>query len=223
MDAALIEALWQKAGPEDDLGIIGDFAFDPKAKDPDWLLALFAQLPGARRYLITGNPDDPLTQALPWDSVSLLAEVADPATPLPVTPCQYPMMTWNNARKGALHLFGHVHGHWQGSVNSLNLGVDVWDYRPVTIVEAARRATSLPKHEHWKDVKPRARKIAALPGMEVGDVPGRGCVKTRKQGLHGGDFPCFSAWRRQIFFSCGWLPDRPRRRQCCAGSGAGEP
>ena len=34
MDAALIEALWQRVGPEDDLWIIGDFAFGPKAKDP---------------------------------------------------------------------------------------------------------------------------------------------------------------------------------------------
>lgn len=87
MDAALIEALWQKVGPEDDLWIIGDFAFGPKAKDPDWLLMLFGQLPDARRHLIIGNHDGPLTPALPWDSVSLLAEVEDPAAPLPVTLC----------------------------------------------------------------------------------------------------------------------------------------
>ena len=37
MDSVLIERMWEKVGPEDDLWIIGDFAFGPKAKDEDWL------------------------------------------------------------------------------------------------------------------------------------------------------------------------------------------
>ena len=156
MDAVLIERMWEKVGPEDDLWIVGDFAFGPKAKDEDWLLSVFGQLPGARKHLIIGNHDGPLTQALPWDSVSLLAEVDDPIADKPVTLCHYPMMTWNHARKGALHLFGHVHGNWQGSANSVNAGVDVWDFYPIRLPDAARRAKSLPQHRHWKDVEPRA-------------------------------------------------------------------
>ncbi len=66
------------------------------------------------------------------------------------------MMTWNHARKGALHLFGHVHGNWQGTTNSVNFGVDVWGFYPVTLIDAPRRAKSLPQHRHWKDVEPRA-------------------------------------------------------------------
>lgn len=156
MDTVLIERLWEKVGPDDDLWIVGDFAFGPKAKDEDWLLAIFGQLPGARRHLVVGNHDGSLTQALPWDSVSWLAEVDDPASDRPVTLCHYPMMTWNHARKGALHLFGHVHGNWQGSANAVNVGVDAWDFYPVTMQEAARRAKTLPQHRHWKDVEPRA-------------------------------------------------------------------
>lgn len=37
MDTVLIENLWSKVGPEDDLWIIGDFAFGPKAKEPEYL------------------------------------------------------------------------------------------------------------------------------------------------------------------------------------------
>ncbi|WP_232831425.1 hypothetical protein [Pseudogemmobacter bohemicus] len=74
-------------------------------------MSLFSQLPGAWRHLVV---------------VSLLAEVDDPAADKPVTLCHYPMMTWNHARQGALHLFGHVHGNWQGTANSVN--VDVWGY-----------------------------------------------------------------------------------------------
>ena len=156
MDSVLIERLWEKIGPEDDLWIVGYFAFGPKAKDEGWLLSIFGQLPGARRHLIVGNHDGPLTQALPWDSVSWLAEVNDPASDKPVTLCHYPMMTWNHARKGALHLFGHVHVNWQGTANCVNVGVDVWGYHPVALQDAAWRAKSLPPHRHWKDVEPRA-------------------------------------------------------------------
>lgn len=49
MDATLIERMWSRVGPEDDLWIVGDFAFGPKAKDEGWLLSLFGQLPGAER------------------------------------------------------------------------------------------------------------------------------------------------------------------------------
>ena len=62
----------------------------------------------------------------------------------------------NHARKGALHLFGHVHGNWKGSSNAVNVGVDVWDFYPVTVQDAARRAKALPANRHWKDVEPRA-------------------------------------------------------------------
>lgn len=156
MDSVLIDRLWEKVGPEDELWIIGDFAFGPKAKDEDWLLTLFLQLPGKRRNLVVGNHDGLLTEALPWDSVSHMIEVEDKACDQPVTLCHYPMMTWNHARAGALHLFGHVHGNWRGTANSANVGVDVWDFYPVTIQDAARRVKSLPKHKHWADVEPRA-------------------------------------------------------------------
>ena len=37
MDASLLETLWSKVLPEDQLWIIGDFAVGPKAKDEAWL------------------------------------------------------------------------------------------------------------------------------------------------------------------------------------------
>ena len=59
IDSVLIERLWTEVGPEDDLWMVGDFAFGPKAKDEDWLLTIFGQLPGARRHLVVGNHDSP--------------------------------------------------------------------------------------------------------------------------------------------------------------------
>lgn len=176
MTAVLLERLWERVGEADDLWVLGDFAFGPRAKDEAWLAGLFWQLPGARKHLVVGNHDHGPTRALPWDSVGHLVElkdaVADPAagrgssegggagrgggaSAPSVTLCHYPMLTWPGARKGALQLFGHVHAHWRGSRNSVNVGVDLWNFRPVSAPEAAARARTLPVNKHWADVEPR--------------------------------------------------------------------
>jgi calcineurin-like phosphoesterase family protein len=154
MDAVLIENLWSLVGADDVLWIVGDFAHGPKAKDRRWLEQTFAKLPGGEKHLVVGNHDGEATQALPWTSVTQLAEVADEGVRGPPTVlCHYPMITWHRARKGALHLFGHVHGRWQGARGAVNVGVDVWDYRAVTLAEAERRARTLAPNKHWSDVE----------------------------------------------------------------------
>ncbi|OAN82400.1 metallophosphoesterase [Jannaschia sp. EhC01] len=155
MDAVLIENLCARVGPKDTLWIVGDFAFGPKAKDRKWLSNLFARLPGKEKHLVVGNHDGEATQQLPWTTVSQMAEVADGQGPHAVLN-HYPMITWHRARKGALHLFGHVHDQWMGSRNAVNVGVDVWGYVPVTIRDIAQRAKTLPENKHWQDVEHNA-------------------------------------------------------------------
>lgn len=86
-----------------------------------------------------------------------MVELKDGANGPANTLCHYPMITWHHARKGALQLFGHVHNNWKGSNNSFNVGVDVWDFMPVSINDIARRAKTLPKNKHWDDVEPRSK------------------------------------------------------------------
>lgn len=155
MDAVLIENLTSLVGPEDALWIVGDFAFGPRAKDRKWLSNLFARLPGAEKHLVVGNHDGDATQELPWTSMTHLTEVTDSKGP-PSVLCHYPMITWHRARKGALHLFGHVHEQWKGSRNAVNIGVDVWGYVPVTLRDIEQRAKTLPINAHWSDVERNA-------------------------------------------------------------------
>lgn len=157
MDATLIENMWKVVGPEDQLWIVGDFAFGAKAKDPAYLENIFLQLPGAEKHLIIGNHDLEPTLQLPWTSASHLVELPDGPNGHSNTLCHYPMITWHHARKGALQLFGHVHNNWKGSNNSVNVGVDVWDFMPMSFNDIARRAKTLPKNKHWGDVEPRSR------------------------------------------------------------------
>lgn len=155
MDTILLANLAAKVGPEDTLWIVGDFAFGPRAKDNERLSNLFARLPGKEKHLVVGNHDGETTQELPWTSICHMAEVADGSGPLTVLN-HYPMITWHRARKGVLHLFGHVHNQWMGSRNAVNVGVDVWGSMPVTIREVTQRAKTLPENKHWRDVEHNA-------------------------------------------------------------------
>ena len=157
MDAIMMENLRTCVESGDDLWIVGDFAFGKRSKDTVWLQELFDQLPGTRKHLIIGNHDSLETQALPWDSLSNLAEVKDgPRKSPPNTLCHYPMVTWNRSRLGALQLFGHVHNNWAGTRNSINVGVDLWDFMPMRIDDIRERARELPVNLYWNDAEPGA-------------------------------------------------------------------
>lgn len=152
MDDMLIASLWESVGPEDDLWILGDFAFGERAKDSAYVERIFLQLPGARHHLVVGNHDLAATLELPWDTVRHMVEIED-GRGVPNTLCHYPMITWNHARRGALQLFGHVHNQWQGSRNAVNVGVDQWNFCPVRIADIERRARKLAPNKHWGDVE----------------------------------------------------------------------
>lgn len=77
MDAALLENMWNLVKPEDQLWILGDFAFGAKAKDSAYVETIFNQLPRVERHLVIGNHDLEPTLELPWDSVSNYKELRD--------------------------------------------------------------------------------------------------------------------------------------------------
>jgi len=59
--------------------------------------------------------------------------------------CHYAMRTWNRSHKGAWMLFGHSHGELNGDSQSMDVGVDVHGFRPVSIKELARKLRALPE------------------------------------------------------------------------------
>lgn len=141
MDAAIIERASVVAA-NDDLWIIGDFADCDTEAGQQAARAAFTALPG-RKHLVRGNHDsDWLTAALPWASVHDLVEVQDGARRFVL--CHYPLLTWNGSRAGVVQLFGHVHTWWRGSEGQVNVGVDLWDFAPVTPGQAELAALSLP-------------------------------------------------------------------------------
>lgn len=135
MDHGILHRL-QCVDRDDDLWILGDFAFARNAESRRYVADLFEAIPG-RKHLVRGNHDHKSTQNLPWASVQELVEIKDQNQNLVL--CHYPLITWNKARHGALHLFGHVHNEFAGYRGALNVGVDCCDFKPLTLPDVCRR------------------------------------------------------------------------------------
>ena len=60
--------------------------------------------------------------------------------------CHYPLRTWDQKKRGSYQFFGHVHGALPRAHKSLDVGVDCWGFRPVSLEEIrARLATQRPR------------------------------------------------------------------------------
>lgn len=130
MDAALVERWNATVADGDTVWHLGDFCYRASAGPEHYR----AQLRG-RIHLITGNHD---TQTIKhhaglFDSIDDLREVKASGEHLLL--CHYPMREWPGAWRGALHLFGHVHGRLDAEPLgfSLDAGVDSHDFRPIGI------------------------------------------------------------------------------------------
>jgi len=135
-DAAMVERWNATVGAEDDVWHLGDFAVglrQPAAA------ALLASLHG-RKHLVTGNNDPAWLGALPgWASVQPYAELELEGTGLVL--CHYAFRSWRNMGRGWLNLHGHSHGRLKPLTRQVDVGVDVWDFRPVTLaaIRTAKR------------------------------------------------------------------------------------
>ncbi|SHF88198.1 Calcineurin-like phosphoesterase superfamily protein [Loktanella atrilutea] len=154
MGKVLLGNLQACVGDDDDLWILGDLVVGPRAKSRHFLHSLFGLLPNRRRHLVTGNHDKELVLSLPWDTVTPLAEVRDGPKNQNYTLCHYPMLTWNHVRRDALMMFCHVHDNWPGYRNCVNVGVDLWGFKPALFEDIAARGAVLPARPHWAAVEP---------------------------------------------------------------------
>jgi calcineurin-like phosphoesterase family protein len=128
MDRAIVERWNETVGPDDDVWHLGDFALGPKSKG---IAELLAALKG-RKHLIIGNNDGPETIEQPgWASVQHYAELSVEGKRLVL--CHYAFRTWNRMGQGVINLHGHSHGRLKPATRQYDVGVDVWDFRPVTL------------------------------------------------------------------------------------------
>ena len=128
MDQLLLAAWNETVRPLDEVWHLGDFA--RKASE---VPALLSRLNGTK-HLIRGNNDSAATLEAPgWASVHDYLELEHDGRKLIL--CHYPFRSWNSQHRGALNLHGHSHGRLKPMPRQHDVGVDVWNWRPVTLAQ----------------------------------------------------------------------------------------
>lgn len=149
MNAKLVDNWNSVVGPDDEVWVLGDVAMG----SIDHSLALVVRLNGTKT-LVTGNHDRCWSAAGPkaqrWlevyqaagFSTILHGAVAINFNNQPALACHFPYVgdshnedrftTLRPQDSGLTLLHGHVHEQWQVEGRQINVGVDVWDYRPVS-------------------------------------------------------------------------------------------
>ena len=121
MDERLV-AVWNSIVlPGDTVWHLGDFSFHKRAEAQ----TLFDRLNGAK-HLVAGNHDNRQARNLGWESVSDLhtVKVDTDDGRFEAVLCHYPLMTWNRAQHGRVHLHGHSHGNIAQASTRFDVG---WD------------------------------------------------------------------------------------------------
>lgn len=137
MDDAIVTAWNARIGPRDTVWHLGDFTLAGADAAEGYLSRLNGQI-----HLIWGNHDRNSVRSLArWVSSEYAREINLDGHR--ITLCHYAMRVWNQCGRGALMLHGHSHGNLPGTSQSLDVGVDAWDFRPVTLPEILSRLATL--------------------------------------------------------------------------------
>lgn len=106
---------------------LGDFAYRNSVEECKEILD---RLKG-KIHLIKGNHDHKdILKFDRWESVSDIVNLKYRKKKLVLF--HYPIRSWNGRWRGSIHLYGHVHGQGEEYGKSLDVGVDSWNYKPVS-------------------------------------------------------------------------------------------
>jgi calcineurin-like phosphoesterase family protein len=159
MNEVLIQKWNSKVKPGDTVYHLGDFAFG-SVEDQ---LKILKRLNGDINFVL-GSHDKDLPEAV--EAFNKEQEVASHKILGPmatvcvekteITLCHYSMRTWPKSHYNTWHLFGHSHGKLEGWGKSFDVGVDAWQFEPLSFIEVKEVMASRPdnfnlveeKHAH---------------------------------------------------------------------------
>jgi calcineurin-like phosphoesterase family protein len=139
-DEALIKN-WNNVVSDDDrVYVLGDVLLGRHKANPN---AILSRLQGKELHLITGNHDGPTTiESYRWASVQPYLEIIDQNQKIVL--CHFKFAIFNKCHKGAVQLFGHSHGGASQNKQQIDVGVDCWNYSPITLREIREKMKTLP-------------------------------------------------------------------------------
>ena len=152
MNDGLIDRWNSVVSPRDTIYHLGDFGFN----NLDDLRKIRYRLNG-KIHMILGNHDykNKLDRCGAWfSSMSVMKEIN--INKQHIVLCHYSMRVWNRSHYNSQHLFGHSHGKLQGQGKSMDIGVDCWNWTPISFEQVQEKMNTLPdnfnlvKDREWK-------------------------------------------------------------------------
>lgn len=132
MDKGLIENWNSIVRDKDQVYILGDFTLSINS---EYVRSILEQLKG-RKVLIQGNHDyfaDKSKFKPYFELITPYLKIHDEKKRRIIL-CHYPIISWDGMYNGTYHLYGHVHSKFRlNRSNAFNVGVDVNDFKPVTL------------------------------------------------------------------------------------------
>jgi calcineurin-like phosphoesterase family protein len=137
MNYQLIKRWNERVTPNDIIYHLGDFGFTSGNKLDNFA----SQLNGKEKYTILGNHD----KKVPTGFIEIPNCYSIYDSGYKIILCHYGLRVWEKSHHGALHLYGHSHGSLPGDSQSLDVGVDCWNWYPVALPDILKRMKTLPK------------------------------------------------------------------------------
>jgi len=122
---------------------LGDFGFG----SPDWLLKIANRLSG-QIHFIKGNHDKPTTLDLLSIRFATIKEVSVINPKIndrkkTIILSHYAHRTWFKSNHGSWHLFGHSHNNMPPHGLSFDVGVDCWNFFPISLEQVEKKINEL--------------------------------------------------------------------------------
>lgn len=162
MHAAIADRHNEVVRPGDLVFNLGDYALKCQWEDA----YRFRQRFVGQQHFVWGNHDDiaeEMVRNVPgcfvWARHMHFLRLKGYGVPK-ITLCHYAMRTWPGSHKGHWQLYGHSHNQLPEEERwlSFDVGVDCWDYRPVSIEEVAQKMKAkVPAWEAWRATLPQGR------------------------------------------------------------------
>lgn len=146
MNDTLINNINARVKKDDRLIMLGDIGF----AETDKMQPLLGRIECEDIWLTPGNHDNEnaMRSMRRWAGgppvfkrIEGLFDIKDEGRH--VVACHYAMRVWNRSHRNSYMLYGHSHGSLPGTSQSLDVGVDCWDYKPVTLDECIKRMKTL--------------------------------------------------------------------------------
>lgn len=138
MNEIMIENHNKKVSKKDNVYFVGDFAF----AQPEEVDSLLDRLNG-NKFLIRGNHDKVVKHNSVRDKFGWIKDYYSlKINEYIIILFHYPIQVWDRKHYGSLHFYGHVHSNKEDHhpmlhelKNTYNVGVDVNNYKPISLEE----------------------------------------------------------------------------------------